>query len=56
MGVRGGVGPARVGEAVFAAANNVISNILFSEDVVCGDLPGVLLLMGRGLMGFLGGF
>ena len=33
--------PVRVGEAVFAAANNVISNILFSEDVVCGDLPGV---------------
>ena len=34
--MRGGVGPARVGEAVFAAANNVISNILFSEDVVGG--------------------
>ncbi|XP_039771891.1 cytochrome P450 76M5-like [Panicum virgatum] len=28
--------PVRVGEAVFAAANNVISNILFSEDVVGG--------------------
>jgi len=28
--------PARVGKAVFAAANNVISNILFSEDVVGG--------------------
>ncbi|OEL38092.1 Cytochrome P450 76M5 [Dichanthelium oligosanthes] len=33
--------PVKVGEAVFGAANNVISNILFSEDVVDDDLAGV---------------